>query len=171
MAEGISKLVLQQAEWGFAYIVQYIGGFPQSVQRKMSNHEGCSLSTIHDIMNIIWEVITKLHVAQLFHYVSKFQHNPQAYWYISTWHQFQNSITAEYGLLRFATFSQPYAIFITVELVTLKLLLQQSQQPAVRCDLHRDNATPTQHMDTRVVAVVSLGSSGTSTLLFVLILQ
>jgi len=141
MAVGISKLVLQQAEKGFASTVQYIGGFPQSVQRKMSNHEGCSLSTVHDIMNIKWEVITKLRVAQLFRCVSKFQHNPQAYRYISTWHQFENSMTAEYGLLGFATFSQPYAIFIIVELATLKLLLQQPQQPAVRCDLQLDNAT------------------------------
>jgi len=96
---------------------------------------------VHDIMNIKWEVITKLRVAQLFHCISKFQQNPQAYRYISTWHQFENSITAEYGLLGFATFSQPYAIFIIVELATLKLLRQQPQKPAVRCDLQRDNAT------------------------------
>jgi hypothetical protein len=79
MAVRISKLVLQQAEKGFVSIVQHIGGFSQSVQRKMSNYEGCSLSTVHDIINIKWEVITKLHVTHLFHHVSKFQQNPPAY--------------------------------------------------------------------------------------------
>lgn len=52
MAVRISKLVLQQAEKGSVSTVQHIGGFPQSGQRNTSNYKGCSLSTVHDIMNI-----------------------------------------------------------------------------------------------------------------------
>ena len=52
MAVRISKSLLQLAEKGFVFIVQHIGGFSQSVQRKMSNYERCSLSTVHNIMNI-----------------------------------------------------------------------------------------------------------------------
>jgi len=137
-------------------------------QQNIKFYDGCSLCTVHDIMNIKWEVITTLCVAQLFHCVSKFQHNPPSYRYISTWHQSENSMMVEYGLLGFAAFTVSH----------MQFSLSWNWRPSNCCFSNPNNllwgvifSVTMQPHTAHGHRVVSLGSSGTSTLLFMLILQ
>lgn len=171
MAVRISKLVLQQFEKGFVCTVEHTGGFSQSVQRK--------LSTTRDVHWVQFMTSWILNGKSLQRYVQlsyftvslKFQHNSLVYWYISTWHQFENSIMAEFGLLGFATFTASH----------MQFSLLWNWRPSNCCFSNPNNLLwgvmfsvtmqPHTAHGPRVIAVVALGSSGTSTLLFVLILQ